>query len=68
MLYDFYPRDRGMLFLEQDYTCPVICSRHASENELKAVGERKPRGITEYPFTNRYSAQGFTVYLPLDTV
>jgi hypothetical protein len=67
MLYDFYTHN-GELFIEQDHTCPFICSGHASENELKARGEREPRGMTEYPFTNQHGAQGFTIYLPMEKI
>jgi hypothetical protein len=66
MLYDFYPYGDSTLFIEQDHTCLFICGQHAAENENKACGERKPRGITSYPHSNKYNAQGFTIYLPLD--
>ncbi len=65
-LYDVY--FTGGVFLKQDHTCPNICDTHLIENEKQAKGERKPRGITHYPFTNKHGAQGFTVYLPLESV
>lgn len=65
ILYDFYPFRRGDVFFEQDFTCPFICAVHASENEQQAEGERRPRGVVHYPYTNRGGAQGFTIYIPL---
>jgi hypothetical protein len=32
------------------------------ENEAEAKGERKPRGLVRYPYSNRDNAQGFTIY------
>jgi hypothetical protein len=58
-LYDFYPW--GEVFDKQDFTCPHICATHAVQNEAGAKGERKPRGMVEYPFTNKDYAQGFTI-------
>ena len=63
-LYDFYPVE-GEVFFEQDISCPYICREHAIENEKKAQGERKFRGVVYYPYTNRYKAQGITIYRPL---
>lgn len=63
ILYDVYPGD---VFFKQDYTCPYICQDHMTENEEKASGIREPRGRMRYPFTNRYGAQGFTIYRPLE--
>ncbi len=64
ILYDVYT-DRGEVFYEQDFTCPYLSGQHLVENEQKARGVRQPRGRVSYPFTNRQSAQGFTVYRPL---
>lgn len=62
ILYDFYPYRVGDVFFQQDFTCPFICAGHATENESKAVGERRPRGRVQYPYTNQHRAQGFTIY------
>lgn len=64
ILFDVYTHD-GTVFFEQDFTCPYLCAEHVVENERKARGVRKPRGVVHYPYTNRHSAQGFTVYRPL---
>lgn len=59
-LYDVYADGTG--FDKQDYTCPFLCATHLLENEQRANGERRPRGITRYPFSNQHIAQGFTIY------
>jgi hypothetical protein len=59
-LYDFYPD--GTIFDKQDYICPFLCAHHVMENESGAKGERKPRGIVEYPHSNKQAALGFTYY------
>jgi len=64
ILYDYYLK-RNEEFVEQDQTCPFICKQHMGENELRASGERRPRGTTTYPYTNQQLAQGYTRYLPL---
>jgi len=64
ILYDVYLHD-GTVFFEQDYTCPYLCAEHVVENEAEAKGERKPRGVVTYPYTNQHAAQGFTIYRPL---
>jgi hypothetical protein len=63
-LYDVY-NATGEVFSEIDTTCPFLCSQHVKQNEGEATGERKPRGFTTYPFTNKKQAQGFTIYRPL---
>jgi hypothetical protein len=63
ILYDIYTN--GDLFFEQDETCNFICKKHATENEEEAKGERRPRGVVTYPYTNLHSAQGFTIYKQL---
>jgi hypothetical protein len=65
ILYDFYLH--GDVFFEQDFTCRYICMKHAIENEAGAEGERKPRGMVMYPYTNRGGAQGFTIYRPIES-
>ena len=66
ILYDFYASvSRAEVFSEQDFTCPYICEARATENENGAQGERKPRGVVQYPYTNRHQAQGFTIYSPI---
>jgi hypothetical protein len=62
-LYDVY--HDGRIFDEQDHTCPYLCAHHVQQNEAEARGERKPRGMVRYPYTNSHSAQGFTIYRPL---
>jgi hypothetical protein len=64
ILYDVYMADEGVFF-EQDFTCPYLCAAHMVENERQAKGQREPRGHIRYPFSNRYGAQGFTIYRPL---
>ncbi|MBO1628242.1 restriction endonuclease [Bacillus arachidis] len=63
-LYDYYDF-MNEEFLEQDYTCPFICEEHMQVNESSARGERKPRGIVHYPYTNKGGAQGYTRYQPV---
>ena len=65
-LYDFYRW--GEVFLERDHTCPSLCAHHASLNERKADGDRIPRGVTEYLYTNKHGAQGFTIYAEPGTI
>jgi hypothetical protein len=65
ILYDVYLAEQHV-FSERDFTCPFLCATHMVENEQGARGVRKPRGVVEYPFTNKERAQGFTIYRPLD--
>ena len=65
VLYDVYSHD-GSVFFKQDFTCPFICQKHILENEQTARGERKPRGVTYYKYTNQQGAQGFSIYRPLN--
>ncbi len=65
-LYDVYANSTGEVFSEIDTTCPFLCAEHVKQNENEARGERKPRGVTSYPFSNLNGAQGFTVYRSLD--
>lgn len=67
VLYDFYDFN-NLTFYEQDLTCPFICQSHLNENEEQAVGERKPRGIMSYPYTNRHKAQGYSKYNPIESI
>ncbi len=66
ILYDVYPVEKTVFF-ERDHTCPYLCTDHMAENEAGADGVRKPRGYVVYPFSNKDSAQGFTIYRPLDS-
>jgi hypothetical protein len=67
ILYDVYTaKAERKVFFKRDHTCPFLCRDHMVENEKGAEGERKPRGVTRYPFTNRHAAQGFTIYRPLE--
>lgn len=63
LLYDKY--SHGEIFLEQDITCPYLCSTHQIENEEQASGVKRPRGIVVYPYTNQHRAQGYTQYRDL---
>jgi hypothetical protein len=63
-LYDVYPD--GTIFNQIDFTAPFLCGDHLSENEAGAKGERRPRGMTNYPFTNKEGALGFTIYDSLE--
>ncbi len=54
-------------FLEQDYSCPYLCEAHAFENEARARGIPRLLGSVQYPLSNRWSATGFTLYLPIGT-
>jgi hypothetical protein len=65
ILYDVYAFEADVHF-ERDFTCPYLCFPHMVKNEEEAEGVRRPRGHVEYPFTNRHSAQGFTIYRRLD--
>jgi hypothetical protein len=67
VLYDYYQSYRET-FYEQDFTCPFLCEEHMLENEEKADGERIPRGIVFYPFTNKHCAQGFSKYNPIKDI
>lgn len=69
LLYDHY--DPEPIFFEQDYTCPFLCEDHMQENERgvgnAGAGERRyPRAFNRYPYSNRFSAQGYTKYSPMD--
>lgn len=64
ILYDYYDFAKET-FYQQDYTCPFLCEKHMNINEEKAVGERVPRGIVQYPYSNKDGAQGFSKYMPL---
>ena len=66
ILYDFCNDISVRVFFENDITCPFLCGQHAAETEKGAKGERKPRGVVDYPSTNKNSAQGFTIYQPLE--
>jgi hypothetical protein len=67
-LYDYYSAPINKEFFKQDYTCPFICQEHMNENESKAIGLRKPRGIVHYPYTNKHGAQGYTKYKPISEI
>lgn len=62
--YDF-DMDEGAIVFEPDADCPTICIEHALENERRAVGDRRPGGLVEYPYTNLARAPGLTVYRQL---
>ncbi len=64
LLYDVYLGEQ-IVFFERDCTCPFLCAKHMVANEKGADGVREPRGSVNYPFTNKGSAQGFTIYRPL---
>jgi restriction endonuclease Mrr len=69
ILYDFYDfYDEPETFYEQDYTCPFLCQKHLDINEKNADGERRPRGMVYYPYTNRHNAQGYSKYKPIKEV
>ncbi len=69
VLYDFYEYfEDPETFYEQDYTCPFICQTHLDINEKNANGERRPRGMVIYPFTNKHRAQGYSKYNPIQEV
>lgn len=55
----------GAVVFEPDEDCPIICVEHAIEDERRAVGDRRPGGLVEYPYTNRRRATGLTVYRQL---
>lgn len=63
-LYDYYEH-MDEEFFHQDMSCPFICEAHMIENENRMKGERKPRTMPRYPFTNQYFAQGYAKYKPL---
>jgi hypothetical protein len=65
-LYDVYATSTGEVFSEIDKTCQFLCTEHVKQNENEAKGERKPRGITSYPFSNADGAQGFSIYRSID--
>lgn len=62
--YDFDVAEGAIVF-EPDESCPTICVEHAIENERRAVGDRRPGGLVEYPYTNRRVAPGLTIYRQL---
>ena len=59
--YDFDVAE-GALVYEPDDGCPTICVEHAIDNERRAVGDRRPGGLVEYPYTNQSRTRGLTVY------
>jgi len=63
ILYDVY--DTGEVFFEQDSTCPYLCHGHVAENEASIQGNRVPGNTVNYKYSNRHSAQGFTIYRPI---
>jgi hypothetical protein len=65
LLYDFEPEEGAVSFVP-DGDCPYICVEHAIENERRAVGDRLPWGVVEYPHTNRAGHPGLTVYRQLE--
>lgn len=69
VLYDYYDFfEDPETFYEQDYTCPFLCQQHLDINEKNARGERRPRGMVYYPYTNRHGAQGYSKYNPIKDV
>ena len=66
-LVDYYPSNHDV-FCEQDSGCGHLCEEHLLKNEQQSRGERMPRGITAYPFTNRGQANGWTGYRRLTGV
>lgn len=65
-LYDVYLScDEVEIFDQRDFTCPFLCAQHVQENEQSSRGERKPRAIVRYPYSNQQGAQGFTIYRSL---
>jgi hypothetical protein len=66
-LYDYYPYEDSEFF-EQDFTCPFLCGPHMEQNEREGRGERRPRGMVYYPFTNLYHGLGYSKYAPLSEV
>ena len=67
VLYDYY-QSYSEAFYEQDFTCPFLCQKHMDENEANAKGERRPRGVVYYPYTNKDGAQGYSKYNPIKEV
>ena len=65
-LYDVYIQGESDTFFESDETCPYLCKNHMVENENSIQGTREPRRVYSYKHSNRYSAQGFTIYKPLE--
>lgn len=59
-LYDI--SNEGEDFYEEDFTCPYLCQEHYEENELEAIGEKKPRNVVSYPYTNQHDAHGYSKY------
>jgi hypothetical protein len=56
-LYDLYLHgDEVDVFDELDFTCPYLCAAHVEANERSAKGERRPRGLVRYLFTNQQQA------------
>lgn len=64
-LYDNYDYNDNHEFLEQDYTCPFICTEHFEENEINCSGRREYRTALNYMYTNQQYAQGYSRYLPI---
>ncbi len=53
---------RPRFYRDRDSKRPYLCSKHQQENEAGSVGEVQPRGVVNYPHTNRCHAQGATGY------
>jgi len=69
VLYDFYDFvEESETFYEQDYTCPFLCKIHLDINEKYSNGERRPRAMVTYPYTNKDGAQGYSKYNPIQDV
>jgi hypothetical protein len=65
LIYDF-ELEEGAVVFEPDDTAPYLCVEHAVENERLAVGERLPGAVVAYPYTNRLSRPGLSVYRQLE--
>jgi hypothetical protein len=53
----------GAVMFAQDRTCPYICVEHAIDNERGSRGVKTPDAVVEYPYTNRSSRPGISIYL-----
>ena len=63
--YQFDPLEGATVQLTDD-SCPFICVEHAIDNELRAVGDRVPWHVVEYPYTNLERLPGFALYTQLE--
>ncbi|MBR3631619.1 MAG: hypothetical protein IKN49_00910 [Elusimicrobiaceae bacterium] len=60
-----YYEDTHQMFVEIDYTCPLLCEKHKQENEDKKKEDPNHIWSIDYPYSNKNDTTGMTKYIPL---